>query len=177
MSDSFAKNIEVAQRIQEKFDFFLVALPFAVLALAVQTTLGAPTRIGVICELLGRGALLISGFAGLYRLEAFPRLYQVSAHKFSNEETLSTIRRAQSTGRGNFRASETGAPLDVEKRIADLATNIDGFSEVEKRMLASTARSYYVHKWCLVAGFIFLTVSRSTPLVQWLGETFRHYKP
>ena len=173
MSDHFAKSIEVAQRIQEKFDFFLVALPFAVLALAVQTSADSLGWISVLCELLGRGALLVSGFAGLYRLESFPRLYQIAAHKFSNEEALEAIQRAQSQGPVTFRASETGAPLDVGKRIKDLTVNIEGFADVEKRMLAWTAGSYYAHKWLLVAGFILLTASRSAPQLRWLLDTIR----
>ena len=65
-----------AANFQEKFQLYLVALTFGILAIAVQTASFEGPIAARIAELLGWLLLLTSGIIGVWRLESIPRHYQ-----------------------------------------------------------------------------------------------------
>lgn len=79
MADESAarENQRIAYEIQTKFEFWLVGLIFAVLALAVQTADFTGPRIGQACELAAWVVLLLAGLVGLWRLEWTPSIYRL----------------------------------------------------------------------------------------------------
>jgi len=69
-------NLVLGAEVQQKFQFFVVALTFGILSLSVQTAaFGTPVP-SRIPELLGWVLLLTSGTVGLWRLEGTPRIHQ-----------------------------------------------------------------------------------------------------
>src|SRR6266850_6077510 len=82
-------NRDIAQKTQDKFEWYFLALIFTVLSLSIQTA-----KLGVsfgadIFEVLGWISLLISGISGLSRIENIPSQYVA----FDYEETVSQQRR------------------------------------------------------------------------------------
>ena len=74
MSES---NSNVGQRIQEKFQFYIVGLIFTLLGLAVQT---ASFGSSIVADLLEFGAwacLLLSALLAMSRLEWAPQIYRL----------------------------------------------------------------------------------------------------
>jgi hypothetical protein len=65
MSDA---NLELAQRYQEKFAFYVIALTFTILGLAIQTASFDENTLSGALEIVAWFLLLISGLAGLYRI-------------------------------------------------------------------------------------------------------------
>jgi hypothetical protein len=68
-------NEEAGQRIQEKFQFYIVGLTFTILGLSVQTAVFGRNPFADILEILSWVALLGSGLLGLLRLHRIPYLY------------------------------------------------------------------------------------------------------
>ena len=65
-------NIDVAIRIQEKFEFYFLSLTFIILGLAIQTSNSGVHAISDGLELLGWISLFVSGMAGLSRMRWAP---------------------------------------------------------------------------------------------------------
>ena len=70
-------NIDVAIRIQEKFEFYFLSLTFVILGLSIQTSKFGVHAISDGLELLGWISLFVSGMAGLSRMRGAPFLYKV----------------------------------------------------------------------------------------------------
>lgn len=87
-------NNQIATEVQIKFAFYFVALVFTVLALAVQTAKFGVSAVADISELVAWAALLISGVAGLSRLELMPFLYGVDAMEAETDENKKAKRSA-----------------------------------------------------------------------------------
>ena len=73
-------NQELAIETGIKFDFYLVVLTFTVLAFAVQTGKFVGHGVPDVIETVSWFAFLISGLAGLSRLEYFPVAYRAQHH-------------------------------------------------------------------------------------------------
>ena len=74
-------------RLQNRFDFYAVALAFTLLGLSVQTARFGQGHWADCLELLGWVALLISALAGLWRLEKSPG-YFMKAAEYLDYSTL-----------------------------------------------------------------------------------------
>ncbi len=94
-------NQEAAQRLQEKFSFYVIALTFTILGLAVQTAEFGISRISDSVELLGWIFLLTSGLTGLSRLEWTPKIYQIFHGQDSLNEDHKTLKNHTSREGGN----------------------------------------------------------------------------
>lgn len=92
------QNIEVAQRIQEKFEFYLLALTFTLVGLAIQTaTFG--THVGAdVAELVGWFLLLVSGIFGLSRMEWTPVIHDLESKRYEKEESTTFFKRKALAG-------------------------------------------------------------------------------
>ena len=63
---------EIAQKTQEKFEFYVISLVFTLLALSIQTSKFGSSNIADASELSGWVSLLVSGLAGLWRMQFVP---------------------------------------------------------------------------------------------------------
>ena len=73
-------NMELAADVGNRFEFYIVALTFTVLAFALQAGdfNGSPYRDAM--EALSWAGFLLSGLVGLSRLEYIPVMYRVRHH-------------------------------------------------------------------------------------------------
>ena len=67
--------VEAGRRAHERYHFYVTALTFTILGLAIQTTRLGTFLSSTIVELVGWGFLLASGLPGLYLLKDMPRGY------------------------------------------------------------------------------------------------------
>lgn len=157
--EHITQTLERSRELQEKFEFYLLALVFTLLGLAVQTAKFDGGLIATCFELAGWAALLVSGLAGILRLEWKPVVYGLLANKALQEHQADGIREALRNGK-LIVSQETGHPLDPAA-VLQLKVGAAGKLDVKAKSLeASLQRRYGVHKWAFFVGLAFLACSR-----------------
>ena len=135
---------------QSKFNFYLVALDFSILGLAVQTfsATGVP-RIAQACEIIGWFSLLVSGLFALSYVEWSSKAIDLNTivEKLSSKEPPS----------GDY-AEE----LQKQRKALD-----DSLAAVGKQQcwLPKDRTKYSIGKWGFLAGVALLAVGRTWPHV------------
>ena len=79
MSDD--STLRMAAELQLKFSFYLTGLTFGILALSVQTSTFDIPLAAQCAEIGGWVLMLVSGVAGLMRLEVLPHIHALGAHE------------------------------------------------------------------------------------------------
>jgi len=74
-------NYDIAQRIQEKFDFYLIALTFTVLGFSIQTVKFGKVVYADLAELIAWFLLIISGVLGLRKMMWKASLFRLHYEK------------------------------------------------------------------------------------------------
>lgn len=159
---------EVAQRIQERFEFYIIALCFTLLALSIQTASFGIWIISDVLELSGWLSLTVSGIAGLWRIEWLPVAGMASAKLDNMRGKATTLRELKL--KGTKFVSKTGGPVNLESNIRELdqfvAENEPRLESLDKRNMTK----YKIHRLTFVLGFILLVLSRaSVPVMNMLG--------
>jgi len=91
-----------AQNIRDKFDLYITALSFTLLAAAVQT-MSPWSKVGLFIatvETLAATALLVSGLLGLFRVWWLPNLYSYELVESEYEDKIELIRAKFPTSNG-----------------------------------------------------------------------------
>jgi hypothetical protein len=155
-------NTELAQRLQERYDFYLIALTFTILGLSIQTANFDEHIASGVFELLSWVTFLFSGLVGLSRLELIPQLFNAHAELQESENEVVRLRNAETQG-------VTDVPLIDDERetapINEVITNHETFvlnsKPVVEKLNNSTLIRYNIHKWSLVAGLALLIIARA----------------
>jgi hypothetical protein len=81
-------NLEAAQDVHHKFEFYIVALAFTTAAFATQTGRFSGVVIGDAIKVLSWVFLVLSGVLGLMRLEYFPVAYRVHDYVTVRQQSI-----------------------------------------------------------------------------------------
>ena len=152
-------NIHAAQRFQERFEFYLVALTFTLLGLAAQTAAFGQFIVADWAELAAWGALLLSGLTGLARLEGIPHLYKLASVRSERLELLTALRRGSGGGEVEF-LNET---LPLEDALAKQEANLDQIDEALEGRDAVLIGKAKTQRRSFAAGVTMLLAARSLP--------------
>lgn len=152
-------NIHAAQRFQERFEFYLVALTFTLLGLAAQTASFGQLPVADLAELAAWGALLLSGLTGLARLEGIPHFYKLASMKSERLELLMALRRKQGFGEVEF-INET---LSTEDALAKQEANVDKIVKALEGQDAELIRKARMQRRAFAAGVTMLVAARGLP--------------
>jgi hypothetical protein len=159
--DNTDKNLGHSINTQQKFEFYLLALVFTVLALSIQTAKQF-SCIQSIIEILSWVSFLISGLAGLSRMEWIP----VSYMYYSNLTKGKSFASEAKSGRNVLHES---GRIMTDKEVADLVKEVDDRIEDRKNILKKIESrieiKYTIHKWLFVIGLVLLIISRSISLI------------
>lgn len=155
------ENFTIARAITEKFEFYLLALVFTILGLAVQTAVLQREWFQYGFELSAWGLLLISGLAGLSQIEWSPVIYAHFGQIQKDKVRLDAMKQGLA-GRPLITGTGDEIPLqDIQAKKSSLEEGISErrgiLDELEKRNLLK----YKIHKWTFVAGIISLSISRA----------------
>jgi len=152
-------NLEIAQRMKEKFGFYITALTFTVLGLATQTAkFGICSYVDII-ELSAWLFLFVSGIFGLSRLELLPVAYEARFHAKGLNNELKNYEDHKANGKTLVLGGEDTVPIDevIENRRTLQAKAQERMESIEK----STPIKYSIQKWAFIIGISLMLVSRS----------------
>ena len=154
------KNQEISIQTQQKFEFYFLALVFTVLGLSIQTSVFS-SKFQSAIEITAWISFLISGLAGLSRMEWIPVSYQ-SYSDLMNEKS-----HAREAKGGRSFTDESGKLLsgdEATRYIQHLERRIKERTEKMDKIERWSKIKYFLHKWMFFAGLILLVVSRAINL-------------
>ena len=159
-------NIEIAQRLQERFEAYWLGLIFTLLALSVQTAKFGVAVPADVMELLSWVLLLIAGLAGLSRFEWIPEIYRLRGMQIGKEEYALAVQKEMLRGTSSLYV----APLKREVPAAQyLEESRDSARRIEEHLTPieqSQQRKYRIKKRAFVGGICLLIGARAyVPLI------------
>jgi len=164
-------NAEVGQRIQEKFDFYIVALTFTILGLSVQTAKFQQSRVSDALELLAWLALLCSGIAGLTRIARTALFYHLSHVKGRLERRREDYQVAALEGKTAV-DPDTGERFSPKDEAARIGATVElGDQRIRRRQRLLNAL-YTVRGGAFYCGIVLLVIARAyVPFTNLLRST------
>jgi len=153
-------NQEIAIQTKQKFEFYFLALVFTVLGLSIQTSVFSSNLQSVI-EIFAWAFFLISGLAGLSRMEWIPVSYK-SYSDLTYEKSL-----AKEAKGGRSVVDESGklqSSDEIKEWIEHAERRIKERTEKMDKIEIRSKIKYFLHKWMFVAGLVLLVVSRAINL-------------
>ena len=166
---------EYSRQLQEKFEFYLLALVFTILGLAIQTAKFGNADIADSLELLGWLLLLVSGITGLSRLEWLPVAHANNGKIKTFERQRNELQQLAASGVRTYQVEDRAEPVPIDEVIQSRQTLITTGERELKRLERATLRKYGWHKWTFVAALILLALARGYPAAATLAE--RHLTP
>lgn len=170
MSES---NTQVAVRIQERFDAYLLGLIFTILALSIQTATFGASAFATGCELLAWLSLLFSGVTGLARMEIVPELYRLFGLDERNEATIADTERQRLRGVREVVSSADSPAISIDEFLRGRLEMGKRIKEKIDPMQARVVRRYRLMRYSFVVGLILLLVARAYPHIGLLLDSMR----
>jgi hypothetical protein len=165
-------NIDVAIRIQEKFEFYFLSLTFIILGLAIQTSKSGVHAISDGLELLGWISLFVSGMAGLSRMRWAPFLYKVKDAIIMRERVRDDAKRRELNGQ--TRAIRGEEKISIGDFIADVSQGVREVEDQLSKLETKNNLKYSLHVYGFTLGLLFLMGSRGyEPAVRLAGCLFK----
>jgi len=171
-SVSINPNTEISQRMQERFEFYVIALAFTLLGLSIQTASFGESVLSDSFELLGWLFLFISGLAGLSRLEWVPVMYNYHVEIQNHQSNIERLRQAQQVGQNKVVVvDDERGNVPIEEAIQAQENIIAQLQPETQKVEKWNSWKYKIHKWSFIVGLLFLLLSRSyAPVVDVLGK-------
>lgn len=161
MGDEADENILIAQRTQDKFEFYIIALTFTTLGLSVQTADFGRNIFADGLELAGWASLLMSGLWGLRRIEGKPHLYKLFSLQDEYQTRAKALRKAQMQGATVVHSLEDAKAHPTAKV---LATQEESLKKIEEHLgpeQEKLAKQYRRQRNSLIAGFVLIIIARA----------------
>lgn len=144
--------------LQEKFELYMVGLVFTVLAAAVQTAKFGVSAAADKAELASWSLLLVSGLAGMLRMELVARIHGTHGQVQDGEGIVKDLdAMAEAPG---LRLSTNGQPLDLLALRKEIGADVDRLEAQEGSQRARSNLAYSASKWGFVVGLVLLIVAR-----------------
>lgn len=159
MSDMIKGSMEFARDVQLKFEFYFTGLIFTLLAASIQTAAFTHYPLQNAFELAGWAALLVSGVAGLSRLEWMPTNHEMHGRLSAANEEMRALQAAVAAGRRfvNEKMEEVNVSVYVPKQQASL----DAVTLHDKKLLRRALLKHETRKWAFLVGLCFVIASRA----------------
>lgn len=152
---------EIAQKQQEKFEFYLISLVFTLLALSIQSATFGVSNVADCIELLGWVCLLVSGIAGLWRLEYLSVERVKLVQKEEYKDKVIEMQQLLQNGVKELHVVENNAAQSVSERMQEYQHAVDVLGPVVENLEKSNLRKYSVHRYSFVVAVGALVLSRA----------------
>lgn len=153
-------NITIARELSQKFEFYFIALVFTILGLSVQTATITKENYQFIFEILAWCSLLVSGLAGLSRLEWLPIAYRHYGSAEIEKRNLNAMNQGLE-GRPIINEEvKEWTEEELNKAKLELKNQLDKRNTEINKVDKCTILKYRIHKWAFIIGICSLVVSR-----------------
>lgn len=155
MTTTYQSNIEYARSLQQKYEYYLIALNFTLLVLSVQTAKFQDSSFQILLELSGWMVLLIAGLIGLIRLEMQPVGHSGYAELERKKSYLDRLKEGKISGTREvvYRDTDDG-PHPIDEVIELTQDTIDRSEEKLTALQGRIVRQYNWHKYLFVSGLV-----------------------
>lgn len=154
------QNFLISREVSQKFEFYFLALVFTILGLSVQTSSFTQNYYQYIFEIIALISLLVSGLAGLFRIEWIPVAYR---HYGALQEDRKKIDMFNKGLEGRTILKPSGEQFTNEELVRE-KEKLEGFvlkrQKISDRVDKRTTIKYYIHKYAFIIGIITLIISR-----------------
>ena len=151
---------EIAQKTQEKFEFYLISLVFTLLALSIQTSKFGVSAIADSFELIGWLSLLVSGVSGLWRIEYLSVERMKLNYKDELQNQIYNCNEIKLKGATEIYVLEDEKDQPIEERIKNLNEGIKALNPVIKKLERHNNIKYKTHRVSFLLGVISIIVAR-----------------
>lgn len=139
-----SQNLKAAQDVHHKLEFYLVALAFTIVGFSIQTGKFSGIIFADIAEVVSWILMILSGLAGLSRIEYIPVLYRNHDDIRSKELCIEDYKDQQ----------------EYAEELNDLQTQVN---ETKPKLIKIEERSgwkYKCQKLCFLLGLLSLLIAR-----------------
>jgi hypothetical protein len=154
---------QVAQKTQEQFQFYLLALAFTILAASIQTAKFGASIWADGLELSGWIALILSGLSGLLHIESSSVQRFILAEQVKYEDEVAKLRELQLQGKEKVFVMQTQSTQSISQQIENRIESHKVVSKLFEDMDRSGATKYQVHRRCFVLGLLLVAGARAHP--------------
>jgi hypothetical protein len=161
MADTGNENMVVAQRMLEKFEFYVLALTFTVLGLSVQTANFGRNLVADGLEVLSWLLLLSSGIVGLRRLEQLPNMYRLFHFRQDRQASAQALKKMAMQGARMVHILEEGARRPSTEVIAEIEAASKRIDEELAPMERGAATLYSWQRGLGLSAFVLLIAARA----------------
>lgn len=151
---------EIAQKTQEKFEFYIISLVFTLLALSVQTSEFGISTVSDSFELIGWVSLLVSGIAGLWRIEYLPveRIKLVTRDQLQNQ--IYNCNELKLKGETEIFILQDEKNQPIEERIQNLQKGINALNPLIEKLECHNNIKYNIHRITFLLGVLAIMIAR-----------------
>ena len=140
-------NIEISQRLQERFETYWLGLIFTLLALSVQSAKFGVSVPADVLELLSWLLLLVAGLAGMSRFEWMPRQYAWYAHQINEEEKVRAAQQRIADGIEIVNLAPLMTEMPAAQYLAKAEATVKEVEDRLKQLDAKQLRKYRLKRW------------------------------
>jgi hypothetical protein len=155
------ETLEYSRSLQEKFELYVLALLFTILAASIQTAKFGVSQVADWLELASWVMLAISGLVGLWRMEWAPVVHQIHGKKLNIMAERQRTADAAAQGTTEVQYQDTKKAVSIGGVIAEHDDIISKLTKQEKAGDRTLRRRWAVHKWTFVAGLALVIASRA----------------
>lgn len=164
-------HIEMAVKTQEKFEFYILSLVFTLLALSIQTAKFGDSFYANFFELTGWVCLVISGIAGLWRMEFIPIQHGKIAKKHEIEEQIINFEEIKKKGVSEISVLLTGSTEKIDETLENNRAALVILDTVIDKIDHHNLLKYRTHKYAFVFGVLLILLSRGWDPASKIGAT------
>jgi len=156
-----SSNIQVAQRVREQFDAYFLGLTFTVLGLSIQTAKFGTAVASDWLELTAWTLLLVSGIAGLSRMELIPEIHR--RFDLQDERAVLAHEGKMALAKGQKTIYDIGFRTDVplDDFIARQNQEVARVEESLRPLHRQTSIAYTLMRVAFIGGMVSLVAARA----------------